>query len=77
MYTATKNNKKLKDLYQKALEIKSAIPHPRIMGMITLHFSQYYYNYIYCFSLFFFILFYFLFVIFFLEFFLSFSTFFS
>jgi hypothetical protein len=33
MYTATKNNKKLKDLYHKALEIKSAIPHPRIMGV--------------------------------------------
>jgi len=34
MYTATKNNKKLKELYHKALEIKSAIPHPRIMGVI-------------------------------------------
>eukprot|EP01133_Synstelium_polycarpum_P018878 gene18878-22580_t len=34
MYTATKNNKKLKDLYKKALDIKSAIPHPRIMGII-------------------------------------------
>jgi COP9 signalosome complex subunit 2 len=34
MYTATKNNKKLKELYQKSLEIKSAIPHPRIMGII-------------------------------------------
>lgn len=35
MYTATKNNKKLKDLYCKALEVvKSAIPHPRIMGII-------------------------------------------
>jgi len=34
MYTATKNNKKLKELYHKALEIKSAIPHPRIMGII-------------------------------------------
>ncbi|KAN0038719.1 hypothetical protein ACTA71_000905 [Dictyostelium dimigraforme] len=34
MYTETKNNKKLKDLYKKALEIKSAIPHPRIMGII-------------------------------------------
>lgn len=35
MYTATKNNKKLKDLYYKALEVvKSAIPHPRIMGII-------------------------------------------
>ncbi|EGG20028.1 proteasome component region PCI domain-containing protein [Cavenderia fasciculata] len=34
MYTATKNNKKLKELYKKALDIKSAIPHPRIMGII-------------------------------------------
>eukprot|EP00246_Nothoceros_aenigmaticus_P012024 TRINITY_DN3540_c0_g1_i2.p1 TRINITY_DN3540_c0_g1~~TRINITY_DN3540_c0_g1_i2.p1 ORF type:complete len:441 (+),score=106.13 TRINITY_DN3540_c0_g1_i2:189-1511(+) len=34
MYTETKNNKKLKQLYQKALSIKSAIPHPRIMGII-------------------------------------------
>ena len=34
MYTATKNNKKLKSLYQKALQIKSAIPHPKIMGVI-------------------------------------------
>lgn len=34
MYTETKNNKKLKELYQKALTIKSAIPHPRIMGTI-------------------------------------------
>jgi len=34
MCTATKNNKKLKELYQKALEIKSAINHPRIMGII-------------------------------------------
>ncbi|XP_071723201.1 COP9 signalosome complex subunit 2-like, partial [Rutidosis leptorrhynchoides] len=34
MYTETKNNKKLKQLYQKALKIKSAIPHPRIMGII-------------------------------------------
>ena len=33
-YTATKNNKKLKSLYQKALQIKSAIPHPKIMGVI-------------------------------------------
>ncbi len=35
IYTATKNNKKLKDLYQKALEIKSAIFHPKIMGKMT------------------------------------------
>jgi len=34
MHTATKNNKKLKELYHKSLEIKSAIPHPRIMGVI-------------------------------------------
>ncbi|CAI5463643.1 unnamed protein product [Closterium sp. NIES-64] len=34
MYTETKNNKKLKELYHKALAIKSAIPHPRIMGII-------------------------------------------
>ncbi|KAG4915754.1 hypothetical protein JHK87_053311 [Glycine soja] len=34
MYTEMKNNKKLKQLYQKALTIKSAIPHPRIMGII-------------------------------------------
>ncbi|KAH0721825.1 hypothetical protein KY290_006106 [Solanum tuberosum] len=34
MYTETKNNKKLKELYGKALTIKSAIPHPRIMGII-------------------------------------------
>jgi len=34
MHTATKNNKKLKSLYTKALQIKSAIPHPKIMGVI-------------------------------------------
>ena len=34
MYTETKNNKKLKSLYAKALAIKSAIPHPKIMGVI-------------------------------------------
>ncbi|KAK6776274.1 hypothetical protein RDI58_027275 [Solanum bulbocastanum] len=34
MYTETKNNKKLKELYTKALSVKSAIPHPRIMGII-------------------------------------------
>ena len=32
--TATKNNKKLKSLYSKALQIRSAIPHPKIMGVI-------------------------------------------
>lgn len=34
MYTQQKNNKKLKELYQDALRIKSAIPHPKIMGII-------------------------------------------
>ena len=34
MHTATKNNEKLKSLYEKALQIKSAIPHPNIMGVI-------------------------------------------
>jgi COP9 signalosome complex subunit 2 len=34
MYTEQKNNKKLKELYQRALTVKSAIPHPRILGII-------------------------------------------
>ncbi|KAJ3295368.1 COP9 signalosome complex subunit 2 [Borealophlyctis nickersoniae] len=34
MYTETKNTKKLKALYQQCLAVKSAIPHPRIMGVI-------------------------------------------
>lgn len=34
MYTAQKNNKKLKKLYERSLHIKSAIPHPLIMGVI-------------------------------------------
>ncbi|GAB5587096.1 COP9/signalosome complex subunit Csn2 [Umbelopsis nana] len=34
MYTETKNNKKLKSVYQQCLRVKSAIPHPRIMGVI-------------------------------------------
>ncbi len=34
MYTAQKNNKQLKSLYEKSLTIKSAIPHPHIMGVI-------------------------------------------
>ncbi|KAI9364925.1 PCI domain-containing protein [Zopfochytrium polystomum] len=34
MHTETKNNKKLKPLYNQCLSVKSAIPHPRIMGVI-------------------------------------------
>lgn len=34
MYTEQKNNKKLKALYEQSLHIKSAIPHPLIMGII-------------------------------------------
>jgi len=34
MYTEQKNTKKLKELYRESLAIKSAIPHPRILGII-------------------------------------------
>ena len=34
MYTEQKDTKKLKQLYNRALGVKSAIPHPRIMGII-------------------------------------------
>ena len=34
MYTEQKNSKKLKTLYEQSLHIKSAIPHPLIMGVI-------------------------------------------
>ncbi|VDM97915.1 unnamed protein product [Thelazia callipaeda] len=34
MYTEQKNNKALKDLYEQSLCVKSAIPHPLIMGVI-------------------------------------------
>lgn len=34
MYAETRNNKRLKSLYQQALRVKSAVPHPKIMGII-------------------------------------------
>ena len=34
MYTELKYAKKLKQLYERALKVKSAIPHPKIMGII-------------------------------------------
>ena len=34
MHTERKDHKKLKELYRRALTVKSAIPHPRIMGII-------------------------------------------
>jgi COP9 signalosome complex subunit 2 len=34
LYTVTNNNKKLKELYNKTLSINTAIPHPRILGII-------------------------------------------
>ncbi|CAF1315411.1 unnamed protein product, partial [Didymodactylos carnosus] len=34
MHTTQKNTKKLKQLYERSLHIKSAIPHPLIMGVI-------------------------------------------
>jgi COP9 signalosome complex subunit 2 len=45
MLAETNNNKLLKALYQHALKVKSAVPHPRIMGIIRecggmLHMSE-------------------------------------
>jgi COP9 signalosome complex subunit 2 len=34
MYAETKNNKQLKRLYGRALQVRSAVPHPKIMGII-------------------------------------------
>ncbi|KAH7406115.1 PCI domain-containing protein [Phaeosphaeria sp. MPI-PUGE-AT-0046c] len=34
MYADQRNNKRLKALYQRALKVKSAVPHPKIMGII-------------------------------------------
>lgn len=34
MHTQMRNNKKLKQVYQQCLNVKSAIPHPRIMGIV-------------------------------------------
>ncbi|KAH9826598.1 COP9 signalosome complex subunit 2, partial [Teratosphaeria destructans] len=34
MYAETRNNKRLKGLYERALQVKSAVPHPKIMGVI-------------------------------------------
>ncbi|KAL2754083.1 hypothetical protein ACRALDRAFT_1014038, partial [Sodiomyces alcalophilus JCM 7366] len=34
MHAEMKNNKQLKRLYQRALRVKSAVPHPKIMGII-------------------------------------------
>eukprot|EP00798_Chlamydomonas_sp_ICE-L_P021235 gene21235-28151_t len=34
MYTEQRNTKKLKKLYNQALAVKSAIPHPRILGIV-------------------------------------------
>ncbi|KAI5306397.1 hypothetical protein KEM56_001060, partial [Ascosphaera pollenicola] len=34
MYADTKNNKRLKDVYQRALRVRYGVPHPKIMGII-------------------------------------------
>jgi COP9 signalosome complex subunit 2 len=34
MYSETRNNNQLKTLYQKALKVRSAVPHPKIQGVI-------------------------------------------
>lgn len=39
MYTVQKNNKKLKNVYEQSLHIKSAIPHPFTMGVIRGEFA--------------------------------------
>ncbi|KAK4539841.1 hypothetical protein LTR36_010302 [Oleoguttula mirabilis] len=34
MYAETRNNKRLKGLYNRAISVRSAVPHPKIMGII-------------------------------------------
>src|SRR2546421_12177291 len=34
MYAETRNNKRLKALFQRALTVRSVVPHPKIMGII-------------------------------------------
>lgn len=34
MYGETRNNKKLREIYEKTTQVRSAIPHPRINGVI-------------------------------------------
>ncbi|TKA82277.1 COP9 signalosome complex subunit 2 [Cryomyces minteri] len=34
MYSRMRNNKRLKALYQRALKVRSAVPHPKVMGTI-------------------------------------------
>jgi len=34
MYAETRNNKRMKGLYLRALRVRSAVPHPKIMGII-------------------------------------------
>jgi COP9 signalosome complex subunit 2 len=34
MFAEMKNNKRLKSLYQKALSVRSAVPHPKVQGII-------------------------------------------
>ncbi|KAK1833208.1 PCI domain-containing protein [Podospora conica] len=34
MYSETRNNNQLKSLYRKALKVRSAVPHPKIQGII-------------------------------------------
>jgi COP9 signalosome complex subunit 2 len=34
MYSDLKENRKLKEIYNAAMRVRNAIPHPRIMGVI-------------------------------------------
>lgn len=48
MYTEQKNNKALKALYEQSLNVKSAIPHPLIMGVIRGFFHHFdYFTFLY------------------------------
>lgn len=40
MHTAQKNAKKLNQLYEASLRIKSAIPHPLIMGLLIFFYLR-------------------------------------
>lgn len=42
MYTEQKNNKALQKLYEKSIHVKSAIPHPLIMGTIRGSFYNFF-----------------------------------
>lgn len=48
MYTVKKDQKKLRELYKKSLQIKSAVTHPRIMGIIREVRVRRHYHHVQC-----------------------------